>query len=214
MGQLEQLAGALQERIKQDLPGVDAHRRAMPADRDPGPRYQFERLKNPRHGGVLLMLYADQHGVIRFPLMQRHEYGGVHSGQVSLPGGRLEEEDQTIVHTALRETEEEIGIPSDRIEVLGSLSQLYIPPSNYLVTPILGCFREQPVFVEDQREVKELFTVSIDDLLDESVLRITDIEVRDQWIRNIPYYHLHGKIVWGATAMILSEFAQLLEEVH
>ena len=207
---IHEVIQTLDLRIKQGLPGIDAHRRAMPADRDPGPRYAFENLQNPRKSSVLIMLYPDAEGNVRFPLMERQDYGGVHSGQVSLPGGRAEKHDTSLIHTALRETEEEIGVPAKHIEVVGELSQLYIPPSNYLVTPVLGYLGEEPVFNKDPRDVKEIFSVKIEDLLDDCYMKVTDIEVRGQLLKDIPYFHFEERVVWGATAMILCELATLL----
>ncbi len=208
---LEDIVDKLHNRLGSNLPGIEAHRKAMPADRDPGSRYEFDKLKNPRKSGVLILLYPEA-SEVHFPLMLRQEYGGVHSGQVSLPGGRIEEQDSSLIQTALRETEEEIGVPAGEVEVIGELSQLYIPPSNYLVYPVIGYVRQKPVFQKDPREVKELFAVSLNQLLDDSYLKITDIPVRNEVFKNIPYFHFSDKIVWGATAMILSEFAQILRE--
>ncbi|MCA6073545.1 NUDIX hydrolase [Fulvivirga sedimenti] len=209
---LEEIVKRIQSRLGGSLPGIEAHRKAMPADRDPGPRYQFDKLPNPRESGVLILLYPEL-SEIHFPLMLRQDYGGVHSGQVSLPGGRKEDFDASLIQTALRETEEEIGVPAGEIEVIGELSKLYIPPSNYLVYPVIGYVRQKPVFREDPREVRELFTVSLDQLMDENYLKVTDIPVRNQVFENIPYFHFNDQVVWGATAMILSEFAQILKEV-
>lgn len=209
MRKLEEIVGKVEVRLQGELPGIRAHRRALPPDRDPGTRYAFDKLLNPRQSGVLIMLFEDEDGAVRFPLMERPEYGGVHSGQVSLPGGRVEEEDNTIVETALRETAEEIGVTG--VEVVGELSQLYIPPSNYLVTPVIGYFEGMPVFKREPREVKEIFTVGLSELLDESRLKLTDLEVRGQLFQNIPYFDFNDRIVWGATAMILCELAALLQ---
>lgn len=208
MERLEPIIEKIKNRLMEDLPGIEAHRRAMPVDRDPGPRYRFDQLNNPMKSGVLIMLFEDVDGEVRFPLMERQDYGGVHSGQVSLPGGRKEDTDRTLTDTALRETSEEIGVQG--IEVIGELSQLYIPPSNYLVTPVVGYRAGLPEFEREKREVKEIFTVGISELLDDSYLKITDLEVRGQLFRNIPYFHFSDRIVWGATAMILCEFAELL----
>ena len=209
MQKLEEIINRIQEQLKGDLPGLSAHRKALPPDRDPGTRYEFDKLSNPRKSGVLIMLFEDEKGEVRFPLMERPSYGGVHSGQVSLPGGRLEKQDNSLIDTALRETAEEIGVTG--VEVVGELSQLYIPPSNFLVTPVVGYYQGMPVFRKEPREVEEIFTVGLDELLDESRLKHTDLEVRGQVFRNIPYFDFADRIVWGATAMILCEFAELLQ---
>ena len=144
--------------------------------------------------------------------MKRQEYSGTHSGQVSLPGGRFEPEDITLHQTALRETEEEIGIPREQIRVLGELTQLFIPPSNYLVKPLVGYVEQTPEFQPDPREVKELFSVQLPELLDDRLFQKTDMTVRQLRVKDIPYYAFNNEIVWGATAMILSEFRQVLLE--
>jgi 8-oxo-dGTP pyrophosphatase MutT (NUDIX family) len=210
MKNLLPLIDLIRARLEIDLPGIEAHRKAMPADRDPGPRYRFDELRNPKSSSVLIMLFEDPDGRVCFPLMERQDYGGVHSGQVSLPGGRREKHDSSLIATALRETEEELGVSATQVEVLGEMSRLYIPPSNYLVTPVVGYVSENPRFRKEPREVKEIFTVKLDHLLDDSYLKTTDLHVRGEVFNDIPYFHLENRIVWGATAMILSELAHIL----
>lgn len=199
------------KRLQEELPGYSAQRRAVPGYRDEGP-VDFDSLKNPRLSGVLILLYPGDDGAWYFPLMKRQEYSGTHSGQVSLPGGRFEPEDITLHHTALRETEEEIGISREKIRVLGELTRIFIPPSNYLVKPVVGFVEHTPEFRADPREVQDLFSVRISDLLDDRLFRTTDLMVRQTAVKDIPYYAFNDEIVWGATAMILSEFRQVLLE--
>ena len=194
--------------LMSDLPGFEAQQRAVPGYRK-GPEVDFDSLTGARESGVLLLLYPEEDRIY-FPLMKRQEYDGTHSGQISLPGGRLEPGDSTLIHTALRETEEEIGVRQKEIEVLGNLTRLFIPPSNYIVLPTVGYMPYKPSFIKDPREVKELFSVSLDELLDDKFFKTTDLTVRNMKVRDIPYYAFNDEIVWGATAMILSEFRQLL----
>src|SRR5690606_24654850 len=137
--------------------------------------------------------------------MLRPDYDGVHGGQISLPGGKKEEKDKDYIATAVRETEEEIGVSAKEITVLGSLTELYVSASNIQVLPVVGFCTRPPMFIPNPYEVEEIIEVSIDDLTKEKEVKFTDISVRGHKI-NSPYYHLKGKVVWGATAMILSEF--------
>lgn len=200
----------LQRKLKNPLPGIEAQSAMMPVE---STKERFDLPdKNVKRGGVLLLLYQ-QNNEVYIPLTQRHDYGGVHGGQVSLPGGKLEDQDQDIIATALRETHEEIGISQEMIAVLGTLTDLYIPPSNFRVTPVVGYIQESPDFIIDPREVKELIETPVQYILDEQNLKRKDILVRNGMRINAPYFDIHGKTVWGATAMILSEFRHLLQSL-
>lgn len=167
--------------------------------------------QNPaRPGGVLLLLYPHE-GDIYIPLMKRPEYNGAHSGQVSLPGGKQEKEDSNLVETALRETHEEIGIPGSEIEVLGQLSEMFIIASNFRVFPTIGVTYEKPLLIPDQREVVKVLTPSLSELSDLSKRKVKTMHFPPYTIQS-PYYDIEGEIVWGATAMILSELLCLVED--
>lgn len=162
-----------------------------------------------RSAAVLILLYPDGDH-IHTVFMKRNEYDGPHSGQISFPGGMYEDRDLDLEQTAIRETEEEIGIHAGTMEVLGRLTPLFIPISNFCVTPYVAWMTERPEFHPDSSEVQYLLTPSLDELLDPAYRRK---EVLHRHGRDIltPYILLDEDILWGATAMILSEFMELIE---
>lgn len=201
------LIRGVREELKKELPGESALLQLAPLSRS----VRMKAMKqdpNPRLSGVCILLYQKR-GITHFVLTKRHEYKGVHSGQISLPGGKKEEVDENLIRTALRETEEEIGVSQHEIEVLGELSSTYIPPSRFLVQPIVGVV-EQPEFVLQESEVHTLMEVPLPDLLDDNNIKIGDFKIGQGKEMNIPYFDLEGERVWGATAMILSEFRQIV----
>ncbi|MFA0960654.1 CoA pyrophosphatase [Roseivirga sp. BDSF3-8] len=193
----------------EDLPGENAQLKMSPSERRRGSFNNLERL-NPRRGGVMLLLYPEGNHWY-FPLIRRPQYPGVHGGQVSFPGGKLEM-DETDLQAALRETEEEIGVPAGEINVLGALSRLYIPPSNFLVSPFVGMVTHKPQFVAEPLEVAEVIEARLDHLLLAEKRKMKAIPTQAKFSIKAPYFDLEGHVVWGATAMMLSEFATILEE--
>ena len=160
---------------------------------------------------VLILLYPGQKsGSLLFALIQRPEYDGVHSGQISLPGGRFEEEDGDLTRTALRESNEEIGIQPEGVEIIGSLSELYIPPSNFMVYPFIGYTNVRPEFVPDKKEVENIIETDLADLLNDKNIKTKEIKIRNGIKITAPCYEIDGNIIWGATAMILSEFREVI----
>ena len=197
------------------LPGAAAQELMAPAHRLSSAHY-FSTIKEYKKGSVLILIYEHQQKP-HLVLTLRQAYQGVHSAQISLPGGKIEAGDANQVAAALRETQEEIGIAKHQIEVLGELTQLYIPPSNFLVYPVLACAKEDLHFVKDPIEVAEIIHVPIDLLLSTAQRRLKTMdlsrgaEVHDLKSVQVPYFDLLGQHVWGATAMILSEFAALIQ---
>lgn len=207
--EFDEIIQKLEFKLKTELPGHKAQQIMMPVE---STRARFDLDKTDvRRGGVLILIYKIGDAAY-IPLTQRHDYGGTHGGQVSLPGGKLEEGDDNIMSTALRETHEEIGVQPERVNIIGELTDLYIPPSNFRVTPFVGFVNEKPQFNIDTFEVKELIETPMAHLLDKSKRKRKDITVRNGFRLNAPYFDVHGKVVWGATAMILAEFVSLLQE--
>ena len=154
----------------------------------------------------MILLYPSD-GEICLVLIKRNEYDGPHSAQVSLPGGAWEAGDGSLENTALRETREELGIDND-IEILGTLSELHIPVSNFLVLPFVGCTGQAPVFIPDASEVQFVIEIPLKELLDPGN-RGSDRFERHGSTVVAPFYRVGKEKVWGATAMMLSEFLQL-----
>ena len=195
--------------LKQPLPGLAAQLKFAP-------EYRIESLRsdppaNARPAGVLILLYPHQ-GQWHFPLMKRVEDGLVHSGQISLPGGS-QEAGESSRETALREACEEVGAACVDAEVLGELSPIYIPPSNFLVQPVIGAVDARPNFRCDSREVAELIEVPLSQLFDSQVIQREKWELRGMNIE-VPFYKIGPYKVWGATAMILSEFSMVLADLN
>lgn len=189
-----------------DLPGRVAQARMAPKPRGDG---VFPDAPQPdtRQGGVLVLLYP-QDGRLFTPLILRPTYRGVHSGQVGFPGGGREESDADLVVTALREAYEEVGIDPQQVEVLGQLTPLYVIASNYLVQPTVGWASERPLFHPDPYEVADLLEIPLADLLDENNRRIEVWQLRGHAVQ-VPFFAVQGQTIWGATAMMLSEFLAL-----
>ncbi|UII25644.1 CoA pyrophosphatase [Fulvivirga maritima] len=206
----EEFINKLQDRLKEPLPGAHAQRIMMPAE-STEERFNLDK-EDVRLGGVMVLFYEKEDGIY-LPLTQRHDYNGTHGGQVSLPGGKWEEDDDNLEATALRETHEEIGVNPDDVTVIGKLSDLYIPPSNFRVSPFIGYTAIKPNFTIDPYEVKELLEAPVNVLEDKTYRKQKDILVRSRFRLKAPYFDVNGKVVWGATAMMLAELMSLIDEI-
>jgi len=177
-------------------------------------KYSLEGInaKNPKESAVLALFYPDRNYNTKILLMLRASYNGVHSAQISLPGGKKEKNDSDLETTALRETEEEIGIFRNDITIIRELTKTYIPPSNFWVTPFMGILEKTPVFTTND-EVEKLIEVSLVDILDEKSLSSKNLTTSYMVNIDVPCFKLNNYIVWGATAMMLSEIKDLLKLV-
>ena len=149
---------------------------------------------------------------VKTVLILRPTYDGVDSGQVSFPGGGRKENDNTIVETAIRESYEEVNIDPGKVNVIGALSDMYIPPSNYMVTPVIGYTISKPDFKPEESEVERIIETNLDFLFNDTLRKETVLNIRGYQI-NAPYFDIQGHIVWGATAMILSELRELIQSI-
>ena len=205
-GIIERLAA----RLKQTLPGENAQL-LMGSNR----RLSEFRLTSPnentRLSSVMILLFP-HNGELYSVFIKRNEYKGVHGGHISLPGGKFESFDNTAKNTALRETYEEIGVRQDEILVLGELTKIFIPPSNFIVYPFLGFINYKPIFIPQIKEVAEIFDYPVKILLDRNTIKNKEFLTFDGLKFIAPYYDIANQVVWGATAMILSEFAEILKE--
>jgi 8-oxo-dGTP pyrophosphatase MutT (NUDIX family) len=196
---------AIRQALGRPLPGQVAQRRMSTWPR-PGLKVRPPGHQ-PRQGGVLILLYPKD-GRLHFPLTGRTETLEDHKGQISLPGG-AREGDEPLERTALRETHEELGVDPQSVEVLGVLTPLYIFPSDYCITPYVAARPDRPTFVPDPVEVAEVLEVPVLTLLDPAIRR------EEEWvlhgtIARVPFYQIGEHKVWGATAMVLSEFVAVL----
>jgi len=163
-----------------------------------------------REAAVMLLIFPDgDDGFLQTVLTRRKDDLQHHPGQISLPGGGREE-GETIEQTALREVEEEIGIDRSKIETLGTLNSIYVPPSDFTVTPFVSWLTSEPTFKLQADEVAELIRVPVTDLLDRSIRKFSSVD-SDSKPRDVPWFSIQDHQVWGATAIILDDFAQRLQ---
>lgn len=202
----EELIDLLRIQLSQPLPGLQAQRIMAPVGRPDINRAMTEYQGDIKKSGVLLTLLKLE-SEITFTLMKRNSYDGHHSDQISIPGGRFEPEDQNLEATALREFEEEMGIPRNKLNSIGRLSPVFIPPSGYYVEPYIAFSERAPNFKIDPKEVEEVLSIPIRDLLNENLKTTAHVQTSPKGFEmKAPAYILGGHIVWGATAMILAEF--------
>jgi 8-oxo-dGTP pyrophosphatase MutT (NUDIX family) len=196
----------LKKLLERPLPGQNAQLRMAPLERP-------EKASDPetQQAGVLVLLFSS-YNELHTVLIQRAVYQGVHSGQISFPGGKMETGDQDIVHTALRETHEEVGISSQQIRVLGKLTPLYIPVSNHMVQPVIGILNQSPRFIPDSKEVARIYEVRVNDLMKPGCLIENEGILENNRHIKAPFYKYNGLRIWGATAMIMSEFLEIYRE--
>ena len=185
----------------------------------PGAETQFKMASSLRRlatndkpyksGSVMILVYLYQ-GFLYTVFIKRSEYEGVHSGQISFPGGMSEESDDSWEYTASRETGEETGIPVSVISVIGQLTPLHIPVSNVHVYPVVGIIESRPDFIPDPDEVQYLIETRLEDLINPSNRKIKLMKIAGQAIE-VPYFDIQDNHIWGATAMILSEFLEVVK---
>jgi 8-oxo-dGTP pyrophosphatase MutT (NUDIX family) len=199
----------LERRLQQPLPGLDVQLRLVPATRLKELRKMTGPL-NARQSSVLVLFfpYKNDIGIL---LIKRATDKSVHSGQISFPGGKKEDIDPDLKETALRETFEEVGIASENITIIGSLSRLYIPPSNFDVYPFVGYVDSDPV-VTINSEVEKVLKVPLSELSSPDLPVEKIIKGHDGQSYAVPCYFIQNEIIWGATAMMLSELLAVILE--
>ena len=206
---MKELKLYLQQRLQDDLPGKLAHQEAAPYRKVD---YDSLNLKTVRKSGVLILLYEKQ-AEPHIVLIERPIYKGTHSGQIALPGGKVEESDKDIVHTALREANEEVGVLMDDVEVVGQLSDVYIPVSNFLVSPVIGFVNYRPNFIAQEREVADIIELQLQKLINTQHLATDNIKLSNGLKLQVPVFQFNQKTIWGATALMLNELRWVLREV-
>ena len=196
-----------------NLKGKLAHKKMVPYNRIS--ENEQNKINNFRYkeAAVLILIYPSDKGVPSFVLIERTISSGVHSGQISLPGGKKEKNDKSFWDTSIRETNEEIGVNLSKINFVKKMSCVYVPPSNFMIYPFIGYLDKYPFFNMQKEEVQNIFEINILDLLKNKNKSFS--EVRSKYMNNnikVPVYNFMDKIVWGATAMILSEFELFISD--
>ena len=196
----------LKEELRKDLPGIGIQYKMAP-----GLRMKIRPSVNTKKAAVLILLYP-HHGSLCTIFIRRPRYRGIHSGQISLPGGKMELYESDPAETALRETHEEIGINPLEIEILGKLTELHIPVSKILVVPFVGYISERPLFHPHHFEVESMIETSVNEFLKPGTRQE---KMKIMFINKaiVPFYNINGHHIWGATAMIISEFVEILKRI-
>lgn len=197
---------------KEKLLASDAHIKMAPLERISTLKEASYVDKNPRRAAVMMLFYP-KNNVTHLVLIVRNSYPGIHSSQIAFPGGKVEPEDRNLIHTALRETHEEVGIAPNLIEVIKPFSEIYIPPSNFLVSPFMGIAMNELHFIPQLEEVAQIIELPLDQFLDDEI--IVEVTMTTSYATNIkvPAFQIEDHIVWGATAMMMSELKETVKNV-
>ena len=168
--------------------------------------------KQPKKAGVLALIYPNTLGEATLLLILRKTYEGIHSNQIGFPGGKMEKADDDLLQTALRETNEEVGVPPRGVKILKRLTEVYIPPSNFLVTPFLALYPNRISFKIQETEVEKVVEVPLQDFLNDDNLIEQNLSTSYAKNIDVPAFKLNDYVVWGATAMMLSEIRVLMRQ--
>lgn len=193
------------------LPGQTSQFKMVPPFRQELVKRQGENIKNAKQSAVLALLYPDAQNETHLVLILRKTYKGVHSAQIGFPGGSVEDDDESLEHTALREAFEEVGVLEKNVSIIKKLTDVYIPPSNFFVQPFLGYTSVRPQFVKQEDEVEDILEVKLFDILDDTYVISKSVSTSYKVDVEVPAFKLNGHVVWGATAMMLSEIKDILK---
>ncbi len=198
---------------KMELPGEAAQFKMAPVERLRELQTDARDFNTARKAGVMALFYPTLESQTNLILILRKTYKGIHSAQVGFPGGKLENIDRSIEDAALRETEEEVGVPRSDISIIRKLTQIYIPPSNFYVQPFMGITSKTPHFVPEEKEVEALIEVDLNYFMDNGCITKEVLTTSYATELEVPAFKFKGHIVWGATAMMLNEVRELLLRV-
>ena len=195
-----------------ELPAMDAHRKMVPPNREELLRNTDFTKITPKKAAVMMLFYPKNFQT-HLALILRTSYNGVHSSQIAFPGGKVEPEDLDLSHTAIRETHEEIGVHPTNINVVRAFTEVYIPPSNYMVYPFFGYSQSELQFELQEDEVAGLVELSLVDFLDDKNVTTTTMKTSYAGSIDVPGFQMNEHFIWGATAMMLSELKETLKMV-
>jgi len=207
---IKKFSAYLRARVAQGLPGDSSHQKMTPQLKGAKLKYKTP-SNNAKKSAVMLLIYENNDNQFEVLLTLRSSKLRSHSGQISFPGGRADD-GETVIQTALRETFEEVGIRQENITVVENLSQIYLPPSNSLITPVVGILDSVPNLILSEDEVEEAFFVRLNKLLFEDCFAVEEREMNGM-ILTMPCWNIHPNIpLWGATAIILRELLDIYED--
>ncbi|MFD1615282.1 NUDIX hydrolase [Gelatiniphilus marinus] len=195
------------------LPAEASQFKMVPPFRQELLRQQKKAITKAKQAGVMALFYPNKTKKTTLVLILRKTYNGVHSAQVGFPGGKLEDDDNSLQDAAIRETFEEIGVPIQDIKVVKPLTQVYIPPSNFFVHPFVGISYKTPDFIKQDKEVDSIIEVELQHFLDDKQLVTKKVSTSYSVEVEVPAFNLNNYVVWGATAMVLSEIKDLLKQM-
>jgi 8-oxo-dGTP pyrophosphatase MutT (NUDIX family) len=188
--------------LSNPLPGETAQFRMAPEGRN-----NFKYAEKTSLAAVLILLFPKNNELFTV-FMKRPDYPGVHSGQISFPGGKYELSDANLEHTALRESFEELGIQINSVKIIGKLSPLHIPVSSFIVHPFIGYIENKPVWRPDEKEVSRVIELPLSYLSNPNCIKHEVWDLHNLKL-NVPFYYADNEKIWGATAMITSEFLEI-----
>ncbi|NRS88131.1 8-oxo-dGTP pyrophosphatase MutT (NUDIX family) [Flavobacterium sp. 7E] len=197
--------------VQAQLPAASAHAIMAPVERLESLK-QLEPKIAPKVAAVMMLFYPKE-DLTHLVLIVRNTYKGVHSAQVAFPGGKYEDEDVVFTNTALRETHEEVGVHPDKMQIIKPFTPMYIPPSNFMVHPFLGICTEEILFIPEPSEVAAIIELPLSVFLSENIVVETNLTTSYANNIKVPAFDIDGNIVWGATAMMLSELKEVLKIV-
>ena len=204
---IDNFISKLEKELLKGLPGKSAQERMSPTVRFTG--FMLPDKTKAKSSGVLILLYPKNSGVATV-FIERTAFGP-HGGQISLPGGKKEKNDSSLIATALRETSEELGIDVSSIHVLGELSSLYVPNSNFNIFPVVAYQDIIPKMSKEDKEVKSIIEIGLSELFHPDNKGVKSF-IKSGYNIEAPYYNANGHVIWGATAMIMSELEVVLNK--
>ncbi|MEO8235842.1 MAG: CoA pyrophosphatase [Flavobacterium sp.] len=197
---------------KESLPATTAHAKMIPPERIELLNNQDFSQITPKKAAVLMLLYP-KNRVTHLALIVRNSYPGIHASQIAFPGGKVEDFDLSLSHTALRETHEEIGVAAKKVTVIKAFTGVYIPPSNFLVSPFLGFCEEELSFTLSPDEVDEVIELPLYQFLDDKIVITVNMSTSYASNIQVPAFQINEHLVWGATAMMMSELKEIIKKV-
>lgn len=210
---INRIVDFLTNRLQQELPYFDIQNEDIdPILKEFIVQEQREPTKKHRICATMIALFEDN-GEIYFPCILRPQKSRVHAGQIAFPGGGKEEADQDLSDTAIRETFEEVGVIVPKTQIIGNLTNMYVPPSNSMITPKVAFIKERPIYKIDPNEVDKVIEIPISSLLNPDNHTIKTIQVQKGIKVDMPAIQIGKHLIWGATARILKELTLVLREM-